>query len=247
MKAVLLGSGGYYTTDHRHTLCVLLPELGLMLDAGTGIYRAPRYLRSRELHLFLSHGHLDHTVGLSWLAAVKAAASLDRVVVYGAEEKLAAIEEHLFAAVLSPKGPVYEAQALAAEMPLPGGGTLTHFPLKHKGGSIGYRLQWPGHAIAYVTDTTARPDADYLPAIRGVDLLLHECYYPDDEADKAERSGHSHTSAVAELAARAGVGKLVFIHINPAAKDPNDPIGIDAARKLFPAADVGHDLMELAF
>ncbi|HOT62947.1 MAG TPA: hypothetical protein PLU93_08795, partial [Treponemataceae bacterium] len=45
--------------------------------------------------------------------------------------------------------------------PLPAGGQLTHFPLAHQGGSRGFRLDWPGHSMAYVTDTTATPDADY--------------------------------------------------------------------------------------
>ena len=46
---------------------------------------------------------------------------------------------------------------------------LDNFPLDHPGGSIGLRLDWPGHSMAYVTDTTATVDAQYIEAIRGVD------------------------------------------------------------------------------
>ena len=59
--------------------------------------------------------------------------------------------------------------------------------------------------MAYVTDTTARADAKYLDAIRGVDLLVHECYFPDSMAELAALTGHSVTTRVAQLARNAGV------------------------------------------
>ena len=39
MNVVLLGSGGYFPTSQRQTSCVLLPEIGVVLDAGTGMSR----------------------------------------------------------------------------------------------------------------------------------------------------------------------------------------------------------------
>ena len=35
------------------------------------------------------------------------------------------------------------------------------------------------------TDTTATADADYIEKIRGVDLLIHECYFSDDWEEHA--------------------------------------------------------------
>ena len=69
--------------------------------------------------------------------------------------------------------------------------------------------------MAYVTDTTADPQAAYVKKIAGVDLLVHECYYPDAHADLAAKYGHSSLSAVAEVARAAGVGKLILTHIDP--------------------------------
>jgi hypothetical protein len=47
---------------------------------------------------------------------------------------------------------------------VPGSGTLTVFPLPDQGRmrSFGFRLDWPGHSIAYVTDTYAEPTVDYV-------------------------------------------------------------------------------------
>ena len=39
MKLVLLGTTGYHANDRRQTACMLLPEIGVMFDAGTALYR----------------------------------------------------------------------------------------------------------------------------------------------------------------------------------------------------------------
>ena len=55
MKIILLGTTGYHPNDRRHTPCMLIPEHGVMLDAGTGMYRAERFLQTPELDIFLTH------------------------------------------------------------------------------------------------------------------------------------------------------------------------------------------------
>ena len=129
---------------------------------------------------------------------------------------------------------------------MPGGGKLTHFPLQHPGGSLGFRLDWPGHSLAYVTDTTAVKEADYLEKIRGVDLLIHECYFGDDMPKQAELTGHSCATPVAEVAAAADVGRLVLVHINPLLASDAE-LDLTAARKIFPKIEIGVDRMELEF
>ena len=247
MKLVLLGTTGYHANDRRHTPCLLLPECGIMLDAGTAVFRAPDYLRTSELTILLTHAHLDHVVGLTYLFNVMRVHPLDRIVVRGAAEYLAAIDEHLFSNALFPKRPPLEFLPLSdREEVLAGKGRMTHFPLEHPGGSVGYRLDWPGHSMAYVTDTTAAVDADYVERICGVDLLVHECYFSDANADWAKQTGHSWTTSVAQVAREAKVGRLVLTHLNPLSTD-HDPIGLDVARAIFPRTEIGEDRMELEF
>ncbi len=246
MRLVLLGTTGYHPNDRRQTLCLLIPEYGVMLDAGTATYRAGRYLKTSRLDIFLSHAHLDHVVGLTYLFNVMHVHPLEQVCVYGLADKLVAIEEHLFFPALFPAKPPCRFVPLAEEVALQGSGRLTSFPLAHEGGSVGFRLDWPGHSMAYVTDTTASPDAAYVAKIRGVDLLVHECYFSDAQAEWAAKTGHSHTTPVAQVAREAGVGRLVLVHLNPLALDA-DPIGLEVARAIFPRTDLGEDLMELEF
>jgi ribonuclease BN (tRNA processing enzyme) len=249
MRLVPLGTTGYHPNDVRHTACYLFPEVGVALDAGTGMYRLVEHLATDELDVFLSHAHIDHVIGLTYLLEVQQLRPLRRVVVHGDSAKLAAIREHLFHRDLFPVMPDLEWRPLpdAGSVPLAGDGRLTSFPLVHPGGSRGFRLDWPGRSAAYVTDTTAKPDAAYLDLIRGVDLLLHECNFGDDVSAKfAAVTGHSRTSEVAELAREAGVGRLVLIHLAPHS-GVADPIGLDTARKIFPNTELGEDLKVIEF
>ncbi len=223
----------------------MLPEVGVVLDAGTGFYRVREHLRTSELDVFLTHAHLDHVVGLTYLFDVVRDTAIRRVTVHAVDEKLAAIRQHLLAEPLFPARPPCDFRPLAGSVALAQGGTLTYFPVEHPGGAVGYRLDWPGHSLAYVTDTTAKPNAEYLDAVRGVGLLVHECNFPDAKAELAARWGHSAASAVAQLAAAAGVGQLVLVHFDPMA-DNNSPI-LQQAAGIFPRTTLGSDNLAVEF
>ena len=246
MKLLLLGTTGYHPNDRRQTACLMLPELGVLLDAGSAMYRVREYLETDSLDIFLTHAHLDHVIGLTFLFDVLHDSKVKRVTVHGEEKKLAAVQQHLFSELLFPVEPPYQAKPLSEKTTLPDGGVLTHFPLKHPGGSVGFRIDWPDRSLAYVTDTVAAADADYVERIRGVDLLIHECYFGDDMPDQAELTGHSCLTPVAEVAAAAEVGRMVLVHINPLLTDDSD-LDIASARKIFLRTEIGVDRMELEF
>lgn len=246
MKLVLLGTTGYHPNDSRQTACLMLPELGLVLDAGTAMYRVRDYLCTDRLDIFLTHAHLDHIVGLTFLLDVLYERKVDPVTVYAAAKKLAAIDQHLLAPDLFPVKLPCHYQPITGPVELPGGTRVTSFPLVHPGGTLGYRLDWPDRSMAYVTDTTATADAPYLEHIRGVDLLVHECNFPDSLAEYAEMTGHSCLTPVVQLAQAANVKRLVLVHLNPLA-DGDEDLGLAAAKKIFPAVETGRDRMEIEF
>ena len=246
MKLLFLGTAGYHPSETRHTSCLMLPEVGVVLDAGSGMFRVRDRLATKTLDIFLSHAHLDHVWGISFLFDTCYGKEMERVTLHAEAEKLAGVQTHLLAEVLFPAQLPFIGSPLKDPVPLAGGGKLVHFPLEHPGGSVGFRLEWPGRSMAYVTDTTARDDASYIPHIRGVDLLVHECNFPDSHREWAVKTGHSCLTSVLRLAAAAKVGRLVLTHMDPLASG-EDPVGLAAARELFPNTVIARDLMEVEF
>lgn len=230
MKLHCLGTAGYHPSETRHTASFFIPDYNLVLDAGTGIFRLRPLVGSKELSVLLSHAHLDHVAGLTFFWDVMSGTSLQTIRVYAEAEKIQHLQEHLFHPSLFPATPPLKWRPLG---PVDqsfhiGAVRCRWFPLDHPGGSVGYRLEFPEVSLAYVTDTTARPESPYWSEIQGVDWLIHECNFRDSEQEMAIHTGHSWTTAVLENAAKHGVKRLILTHVNPLAPDP-DPMELAAA------------------
>lgn len=246
MKLYFLGTSGYHPSERRQTACLMLPEAGIVLDAGSGFFRVRKRLQTPTLDILLTHAHLDHCVGLTFLHGTVWQRPLKRIAVHGQAKKLAAIREHLLNEHIFPAPLPCEWLPLASEPVQISGARVTHFPLEHPGGSTGFRLDWPDRSLAYVTDTNATPTADYVARIAGVDLLVHECNFRDGQEEWAVTTGHSCTTPVAQVAAAAGVGRLVLTHFD-SLDESDDPIELNTARKVFPATELGYDGLEVDF
>jgi ribonuclease Z len=262
MKLVLLGTHGFHPTDEGQTACYMLPEVGIMLDAGSGLYRASPFLQTASLDIYLTHAHSDHILGLDYLSGAILKKRFTELQPQVSDENMQALFQwtdefvsrvrvHAAPSTLTEVQQAFDWlavqwRALDAHERLSGGGTLTHFALEHTIACVGFRLDWPGHSLAYVTDTIAKPDAPYIDHIKEVDLLLHDCYLPNHLAKIAEQTGHSHTTAVAQVAAAAQVGRLLLIHHN-ALGLKIEGAELESARAIFPATEVGLDGMEIEF
>jgi ribonuclease Z len=261
MKLVLLGTAGFIPTDQAQTACLMLPEVGVLLDAGTGLYRMNKYLRTAEIDIYLSHAHGDHTQGLVFLFASyfvhqihQKQAVVDETTIGNigsqANQRLHSTRIHAAQPAIDFLFRAYEPyhmdwHLMKSPEPLPNGGQITAFEVGNID-EIGFRLDWPGHSMAYVTDTVARPDAPYLQQIHGVDLLVHDCNGPERLAKLMTRARHSTTLAVARVAAQAQAGRLVLVHKNPIPAWSIDE-DLDSARAIFPAIEIGFDGMEIDF
>lgn len=231
MRVICLGTTGYHPSPSRHTACYYLPELNLLLDAGTGMFRLTQQLLAEpkdELDIVLSHAHLDHVVGLTFLLDVMAATTLKRIRVYGEAEKLEVVEKHLFHPLLFPVPVHFELIPLSPERNRL---SLQHceieyFPLEHPGGSIGMVVHGSNRRVAYVTDTTPQSEASFIQRISGVDLLMHECYFSDKYEDLSRRTGHSWLSAVTKIVQQAQPKQTLLIHVNPLAEVVGEEDGL---------------------
>lgn len=244
MKLTLLGTGGYHPNERRHTACLMLPEIGLLFDAGSSFFRVPPRLQTDEIQIVLSHAHLDHICGLTFLLPTLLNGTIKSARVYADAKTLSAVQTHLFAEEIFPVHPAFEYVELPQKLDVGQGGSLTHFPLVHPGGSTGFRVDWPHRSLAYITDTNC--DGSCADFLRGVDVLVHECNFRDGEEEIARLTGHSTLSPVAQLARDAGVGRLLLNHLDPTLTG-DDPLGIETARAIFPNVEVTKDLQDIEF
>ncbi|HSG84893.1 MAG TPA: MBL fold metallo-hydrolase, partial [Candidatus Limnocylindrales bacterium] len=226
LRLVPLGTGGYFPSAGRQTMAFLLvwPGGALLLDAGTGVARLaePGIGRLLEgvgrLDVLLTHYHLDHVAGLSYLPGIlretelRIFAPTPPLTTHGSEAL-----DRLISPPLFPVG--FHRWPMPVEVVPYAGSDLRIGPLevrvraqKHPGGSVGVRI---GDALAYITDTIL--DLSTIPFVHGVRNLLHEVWLDDDEAarEDAGRAGHSAAGPVAELATTAQVGRLLPIHHHP--------------------------------
>jgi ribonuclease BN (tRNA processing enzyme) len=226
----------------------MLPELGLVLDAGTGMFRVRDLIQTPTLDIFLTHVHLDHSIGLTFLYDVLYQKQLQRVTAHVDADKIDAIRQHLFAVDLFPVQPNFEIVPLQAGevRKLRYGShqlTLKAIPVEHPGGCFAFRIDHlPGNrSLAYVTDTTADSSAAYVREIADVHTLIHECYFPDGWEERALLTGHSCLTPVAEVARAANVERCYLVHISPLIE--SEPVfDLSLVNEIFPRLTIPDDL-----
>lgn len=98
-------------------------------------------------------------------------------------------------------------------------------------------LPYHPRSYAYCSDTAPFPELSEW--IRGVDLLYHECTFPESMAEMAAGTYHSTTLQAAACARDAGVKKLVVGHYS--SRFPDVKPFLDEIRTVFPDASLGHE------
>ena len=98
-----------------------------------------------------------------------------------------------------------------------------------------------GRSIVYSGDTS--PNEALIDLARGADVLIHESTFLDELSDRAEEDGHTTAAQAAEVAKKAGVGRLVLTHIS--SRYPEPGVVLTEAKKRFDNVVVASDLMEI--
>jgi len=263
VRLTLLGTQGWVPTPSRETTCYAVddgPRL-LIFDAGTGLGRllqppaSELLARAREIHLLLTHYHLDHVCGLAYLPAIFGGRALT---VHVPEAALNGVDPgHGVPGLMrKPFNPTdwSELEDFALATLHEGVNEVAGHEVRlkaqcHADTSVAYRLD---DSFVLATDTSADPaTADFA---RGVEVLLHEAWIDGVEEDdpaqqdavRATYRSHSSARQAAGIAARAGVGELVIMHLNPLRDEAYYAQMQAAARETFAASSIYPDLHQRA-
>ena len=208
----------------------------LVLDAGTGIRMLGQKLvrKSGALNLLLSHGHWDHIQGFPFFEPIY---QPNRDIhVYNSVESGDRLFSSLFEQMDGTNFPIKvedlpsnnmsKFKGIESELYEREGITLVKQSLNHPGGGVAYKITENHVTVAYVTDNELEPPGSmhtsydkWVNYLHGVDVLIHDAQYTEDDMPHKHGWGHSLISQVRRLASDAEVGCLVMFHHDPDRSD----------------------------
>ncbi|MDE3100883.1 MAG: MBL fold metallo-hydrolase [Chloroflexota bacterium] len=248
MRARFWGTRGSIPTPGQRTVryggntaCVEVRDARgsiLVLDAGTGLRELGLHLAQKangplSLEMFLSHLHWDHIQGIPFFRPAYDPRTAIRI---HAPAHAHPLKDLLGIGMDDPFFPV-DLDAIPArldieEMPHDGVRDAGPFHVRstllyHPAPALAYRVEADGRSLVYATDTEDPFSGRENPVIAlasGADCLIHDAQYQDDDYKKGW--GHSTIASAVDVAARAGVRRLVLYHHDPdRSDDALDEIG----------------------
>ena len=232
-------------------------EHRLIFDAGSGLRMLGNALSEESAHvdvdLFLSHCHIDHLIGLPffgpafvkgnrlrlWAGNLKAAGGVKQTVRKLMSYPLFPIE------IEAAQGTIEYNDFTPGDVltPRPGIKVMTT-ALNHPGGATGYRVEYGGRAMVYITDTELSGDGvdpALLDLVRDASIVVIDTTYTDDELPQHVGWGHSSWQQAVRLANEAGVGKLFLYHHDPEHDDDEMDRIAEAAARMRPGTMVARE------
>ncbi len=264
MRLTFWGTRGSITTPGpdkvyygANTSCVSI-QVGderLILDAGVGIvllgdrimdWRLPK--EALHLHLFLSHLHWDHVIGLPFFTPVFFK-NIELSIWGRSAEEVEAATERLFTSAYSPikgtknLGATLHYRAVGEDPVQVGPFTVTRAPLRHPAGCQAYRVEAEGKSVVYATDHEAgdeEVDAGLVELAQGADTLIHDAQWTREEKKTRPGLGHSSWKDAVDAAAQAEAKSLILFHHH---HRHDDLILDEMGRKARDAAPTGTDVL----
>lgn len=255
-------SGPDFLRYGGNTACIEMRcgEHMLIFDAGSGIRALGETLHRRgiaKLDLFFTHCHYDHILGFPFFAPI-----------YDRQTRLTTWSGHLAGRMTTQEmvegfmtppwfpGKIGICSAKFQWRDFRSGDVLTPQPgiamhtasLNHPGGCIGYRVEWGGKAVAYVSDTEHVGDT-LDPAILGLmqdaDLVIYDCTYTEAEMPHHVGFGHSTWQHGVKLCVAASAKRLALFHHDPTRTDDELAAHERFAQAAFPGAFAARDGLTL--
>ncbi len=221
-----------------HTACVALEVDGedpLLLDLGSGLATFAPAVGPFKGNALLTHLHRGHVEGLAGFVPIdQPGARLD---VYGPRPRgpfarvMADVVGHRqwlgtvrFHEAYDEDFAVGQAKVMVRSVVH--GGTPTN----------GYRVEWDGLTVAYVSDHEPPTDLAGVPEpvlelAAGVDLLIHDAQHSDADWPAGAGDGHGPAAYAVQVAREAGAKRLALFHHHPDRDDDSIDRLLEVARR----------------
>lgn len=222
-----------------HSSCVEIDTGGdeyVLCDMGSGVRPFGQSVIARHgpgkpqtFHVFMSHLHWDHIMGLPFLTPAYLPGN--RLFIYGCHARL---EEAFIRQQAEPSFPV-DFSVLGASIEFvtlkPGetrniaGLSVTPKLQRHAGDSFGYRFEGGGKTVIYSTDSEHTLEDQeqtdgFIEFFRNADLVVFDAMYSLADAISVKADwGHSSNVVGVELCQLAGAKHLCMYHHEPAFDD----------------------------
>lgn len=213
----------------------------IMLDAGSGAFLLGEQLQQSEtgkIDILFTHCHYDHIEGAPFFAPVHMSGW--QVAYWSGHQygkmTTADMIDNYMKRPYFPVGPeVFCSRASYHDfkpesvLDFGDGITIKTLPLNHPDGAVGYRVEFDGRSICYMTDmehVPGGPSQKLLDFVSGTGIMIYDAMYDDAEFDQYKGFGHSTWQEGARLADLADVDVYVAFHHQPCHDDATmDRIG----------------------
>lgn len=221
-----------------NTSCVEIIHKGsqkVFLDGGTGLANAGQQIaeanpHDKNIHIFFSHYHWDHISGFPFFTPIYL--KNYNLFLYGLEAAKGSLKDVVSFTFSSEYSPIYSTENLQSDITYVEENRfytiedlnieILHLPKAHPGGIWTFRITQENQSIVYATDvevSTREIRESLVELSTASDVLIIDCQYTEENYKGHIGWGHSTFRMAADIAAAAGVRRVVCFHISPFIED----------------------------
>ena len=207
----------------------------IIIDAGSGIRRLGNLLiqeKRDNFSMIFTHSHWDHILGFPFFKPIYRKGT--SIQMFGCPAAQESIQAMISRTMQAPYFPV-NFQDLQTDISYHNACeddfsidsvTVTPIPLSHPNQGFGYKFTENGRSFVFLTDnelTFQHPGGltfpDYMAFSRGMDLLIHDAEFTEEEYRSTRTWGHTVYTDALQLALEAKVQRFGLFHHNQERSD----------------------------